>query len=376
MSVWPTMDFMDSISSGIGSKGGANPFSYLARSQAQGERDVQKQAFEEDSALALENQERLINFENTHTLSHQVAGARAAGLSPLAALSGKVNFAPAGSASSASSSSPKGGSETIAGIMQGVSSLSSARLMNSQAELNEIEANRLKHEDSGADEGLRNFAQGLIDSGTLSDSDKDYWQSVVDNPSQYNVGDYKAQKNFQDAVVQRSDAVAKIYANEYEKELNIAYLRGDVPKWMAQIKRSEFFELSSKIAEIKAQTLLLDSNRDLNSIKSKELVAQINKLIKEAASIYHSDNVQLWKDGDFEALSVKVGEIALDAASKYLGFKGLSKSIRTAKDIPSSDFKPSIPKGIGSDGRKALTSKQAKYWAAERQRQLNGFPRF
>lgn len=296
----------------------------------------------------------------------QVSGALAAGLSPLSVVGDSVGSVSTNASTKGVDLKHNSSENSLAEI----TGLSNARLMNSQAKLNEIEANRLQHEDDGADVGLRNFAQGLIDSGTLSESDKQYWQSVVDNPSQYNVGDYKAQKNFQDVVVQRSDAVAKVYSNEFEKELNIAYLRGDVPKWMANIKRSEFFELSAKIAEIKAQTLLLDSNRDLNSVKSKELVAQINKLINEANSIYHSDNVQLWKDKDFEALSVKVGEIALDAAAKYVGFKGLSKSIRKADELPSNSN--SVPrKGIDSYGRKALSSSKAKAWAAERQRQLN-----
>lgn len=334
MSIWPTMDFMDSISSGIGSKGGANPFSYLARSQAQGERDVQKQAFAEDAALALENQEKLINFENTHTLSQQVAGARAAGLSPLAALSGKVNFAPAGSASSASSSSPKGGSETIAGIMQGVSTLLSQRLVKAQADnlFSQTVGQDIKNQheldkDAAIQANLRRMFAKLEDRYKDNPKMLEGLKELGSSDMSASFGSLQGMREFVKLNGEMSQNAKDMAQNKFEKLLYREMTKNEAFKDKAQMPRLEFERMAQEIYKaaqeiVNLRLQALNIAQDTSTKKSQESLnyETIEKLAQEITSIYHGDYAAMWKNDDYSAMFIKLAAEATQSAASAAGF--------------------------------------------------------
>lgn len=191
-------------------------------------------------------------------------------------------------------------------------------LLQEQAREKRIDNNRKANEDSGAYQAMRSYAEAkLLDIPDTEENRgvRSYWRYVLNrDPESFNAGDINAEMRFKDLVTRDVDTTANAIKKSYENGLWKAYEAGKMPQLDINMKKAEIQKLFSVIGNLEANTLLLSSETALNRDKAKEIQANTEKLLKEAASIYHGDVSALWENKDYDALFAQLAKTALQTA--------------------------------------------------------------
>lgn len=309
---------------------------------------------------------------------NMVQSYKMAGLNP--ALLEGGSFSPSiGSSPSVNHSAPQMSAPDIAALNL---SDANARLANAEADKAETEANRMKHEDNGANSVLKSTAERILNDSAhpLSDNDRAYWESVKTSAEKgnFNLGDVQSQHNLENLIQNHSKTFDEVYSKLYSEKLMKAYLAGNVPETMAKMKEGEFKQLALTLGKISAETQKLNSDMSLNVAKQREIEANIQKLLAEAKSIYHGDIAEMWNASDYIALASKFGYETLQSVIGYAGMGKVAKAVTASRGV-SPQMKNSVLGRLAKSSKPLLSkeelskiSKNAHSWASRRQSQLRG----
>ena len=292
--------------------------------------------------------------------SKAVAGYQMAGFSPLSALGQSMTMpvTTSGNAPSMPVSSPSHGGANPLEIAQ-------LRLVDAQTKKQEIENARMINEDEGSAEAVKSFYEAkLRDNPNMSPEQRAYFESVLERPdSSFNVGDIRAQNNFREMVTKDVDMVANAIKKDYENYLWQAYKSGQMPYLEVSKNKHEIDKLIADIAQVEANTVLAIYNTALVPHQAEKLDAETKKAIAEANSIYNGDIVSLWKNKDYEALTVNAVREVLRGLGEYAkaktfgkALKGSDKSSKASNDVVGSSVMDSA-KSSAQSVAKTATSK-------------------
>lgn len=296
-------------------------------------------------------QRKNIAFANSQTMrmqaqsdlmrpTNQATGFQKAGFSPLAML-GNAMSAPV--SSSVSAPSPSNGPADT----NSLSELAQAKLMLAQADKTETEANRMHSEDSGSAQAIKSYAEAkLRDNPDMSDENRAYWESILERDDKsFNVGDINSEMKFQELVTKDVDTTANAIRKNYENFMWNAYLSGQMPYLEISKNKAEVRKLIGELANIEANTLLTSANTLMTPNIMKKIDSETAKNIVEANAIYHGDLVSLFKNGDYQALLVRAGEMAVKGLIDYGVYRGAGKVLKSglsANSAKSSTLKDSL----------------------------------
>ena len=280
-------------------------------------------------------QRRNIAFANAQTMrmqqesdlsrpTNQATGFQNAGFSPLAML-GNTMSAPV--SSSLSAPSPSNGPADTHSLTE----LAQAKLMMAQADKTETEANRMHSEDNGASQALKTYAEAkLRDNPDMSDENRAYWESVLERDDKsFNVGDINSEMKFKELVTKDVDTTSNAIRKNYENFMWNAYLQGQMPYLEISKNKAEVKKLIGELANIEANTLLTTANALMTPNIMKKIDSETAKNIVEANAIYHGDIVSLFKNGDYQALLVRAGEMALKGLIDYGVYRGAGRMLKS-----------------------------------------------
>lgn len=287
----------------------------------------QNRDFRRNTRFANSESMRMQRESDLSRPSNQVQGFQNAGFSPLASI-GSIGATPVTSSSVAmpvprGAASPSG--STLLEIEQ-------AKNLASQTEKQNILNNRMKNEDSGAYQAIKNYADAHLKQTNLSASDRSYWEGVKERPaSSFNVGDINAEMNFKNLVTKNVDATANAIKKNYENYLWTAYKNGDKALLDLNLQEAQLGKLFSEIANIETNTLLQSMEVQLKPHEAQKLDSEVARNLAEAQATYHGDIAALWKNGDFQALLAKGGtevlNTALQVAASRVGGLGYAAKI-------------------------------------------------
>lgn len=324
-------------------------------------------------------QRKNIAFANSQTMrmqaqsdlsrpTNQSTGFQKAGFSPLAML-GNTMSAPV--SSSLSVPSPSNGPADTGSLLE----IEQAKNLAVQTEKQTILNNRMKSEDEGANQALKEYATAKLKDSNLSASARAYWESIQDRPaSSFNVGDINAEMNFKNLVTKDVDTTANAIKKNYENYLWKAYKSGDKALLDLNLQEAQLGKLFSEIANIETNTLLQSMEVQLKPHEMQKLDSEVARNLAEAQATYHGDIAALWKNGDFQALLAKGGtevlKTALQVAASRLGglgyaaklsteARGLLKNGRSASSAKTSELKENLSKAQKKNARiKAYVEKR------------------
>lgn len=292
-----------------------------------------------------------------------VEGYKRAGLSPALAANG--NFSPAQAPSAPSSPM---GSVAAPSVAASVMELSQAKLLDAEARKANAEADRMEHEDSGANNVIKSFAERVLNDSAhdMSPDDVAYWESVKRQASEgdYNVGDIDSQHRLENLIQNHTQTFDSVYSHLYQERLMQAYLSHEVPEVMANMREGEFKQLALVMGKLSAETLKINSDVVLNTAKEREIEANIQKLLAEAKSIYHGDISAMWQAGDYSAL---LSKLTYDTAQSLIGFAGMGKVAKALNAGQRVAGSPTMQRSVlmNVDRQVNLSRKQysARQWA-------------
>lgn len=309
-------------------------------------------------------QRKNIAFANSQTMrmqaqsdlmrpTNQSTGFQKAGFSPLAMLGNSMS-APVSSSLSAPSPS-NGPADT-----QSLSELAQAKLMLAQADKTETEANRMHSEDSGSAQALKSYAEAkLRDNPDMSDENRAYWESILERDDKsFNVGDINSEMKFKELVSKDVDTTANAIRRNYENYMYQAYERGEMPYLEISKNKAEVKKLIAELANIEANTLLTSVNTLMKPNEMKKIDSETAKNIVEANAIYHGDLVSLFKNGDYQALLVRAGEMALKGLIDYGVYRGAGKVLKSGLNANSAKS-TTLKDSLDSFGAKASKQTQS-----------------
>lgn len=301
---------------------------------------------------------------------NQTEGFKKAGFSPLAAL-GSVNSSPVTS-SNVAMPAPKGSTSPSGST---ILELEQAKNLAAQTEKQNILNDRMKNEDEGANQALKEYATAKLKDSDLSASARAYWESVKERPAgSFNVGDINAEMNFKNLVTKDVDTTANAIKKDYENYLWKAYKSGDKAFLDLDLQEAQLGKLFSEIANIETNTLLQSMEVQLKPHEMQKLDSEVARNLAEAEATYHGDIAALWKNGDFQALLAKGGAEVLNtalqvaasrlgglgyAANVSAGARGLLKNGRFASSAKTSELKENLSKAQKKNARiKAYVEKR------------------
>ena len=309
-------------------------------------------------------QRKNIAFANSQTMkmqaksdlsrpTNQSAGFQKAGFSPLAML-GNVMSAPV--SSSVSAPSPSNGPVGT----DDLSELAQAKLMLAQADKTQTEADRMHNEDEGSAESIKSYAEAkLRDNPDMRSEFKAYWQSVLERDDKsFNLGDVNSQMKFQELITKDVDTTANAIRKNYENYMWNAYLSGQMPYLEISKNKAEVKKLIGELANVEANTLLTTANTLMTPNMMKKIDSETAKNIVEANAIYNGDIVSLFKNGDYQALLVRAGDMALKGLIDYGAYRGAGKVLKSglsANSAKSSTLKNTLD-SFGSKASKQTQS--------------------
>lgn len=256
---------------------------------------------------------------------NNVEGLKMAGLSPAMLDDGK--FSPAGATSAPNMGASPTQSHALAGMMAAIQARQAdaqTKLIEEQARGKQLENDDFENENASVDEGVRRIADEKSKDMTLSEEERNYWQTVLDNPRMFSAGSLRGFDKTLSAMHNDADLFQKRFVNGFEREMIEAKRDYNVPEWLAKMPEREFREISVKIGNLMADTTLKSHQSALTTSQARKIDAEISKILQELKNLYHADPASMWENGDFKAL-----------IGTYLD-KFLNKGIEVAGDVAAS----------------------------------------
>lgn len=234
---------------------------------------------------------------------NNVEGLKMAGLSPAMLDDGK--FSPAGATSAPNMGASPTQSHALAGMMAAIQARQAdaqTKLIEEQARGKQLENDDFENENASVDEGVRRLAEEKSKDMSLSEDERNYWQSVQDNPRMFSAGSLRGFDKTLSAMHNDTDLFQKRFVNGFERELIEAKRENNVPEWLAKMPEREFREISAKIGNLMADTTLKSHQAALTTSQARKIDAEISKILQELKNLYHADPASMWENGDFKAL--------------------------------------------------------------------------
>lgn len=302
-----------SVLAGVGASAAGSYVNYKMQESLM---DKSNEQYNENSKLAYLRQRRMA--EDSTPLA--VMGMREAGLNP-SSLSEPMA---AGSVSSV----PYGNTPQAPSVSVAQDALLAAQVdnVNAQTEKTRVETQNLEDENATADVNLRRHFQSLLDDPNISADDRKFYQSIVENSSNYSAGSLKGLKDYFALRKDATDTLFNDFDKQYKKMVLDANIRNDVPEWLSKLPQEQFNEVVQKIGNIQANTLLLASEAALNSDKADKLRAEIQKDYAEMKHVYHQDWSSMWENKDYWSLFMGFTEKVLPAIVQGAAFGKAFKS--------------------------------------------------
>ena len=216
--------------------------------------------------------------------------------------------------------------------------------------------------DKTMDSQMRELYKVRASDMSLPEYQREYWQALADSPEQYTRGTLEAQREFSTYLNQ---------LDEYQKEQVLRALVKEITK--RQLNDNEVLDALTSAPVAQQKQMIADTADKWSSKKwrdwQRENLGPIQEelLGTESAVKKHSDFVGMIEDGNYFGAAMSLLPTFLmsfgTAAVYSKMLKGASKATRAAPDVTSNGTPIKYPKGVSSNGKKALSQNDAEVWA-------------
>lgn len=328
------------------------------------DRDLQKKDFENTKALN-EQMSQLAQIARQSNMGDVVAGAQAAGISPLAAI-GQSFSGPATSSAGSHGSSMR--SERLLNSAGQLASLAQAGLLVSERKGQDIANKRMESEDNSVNSALNQFkleietreAQGKevnpVDSALAHALDGLQMNEVLD------AGTLQGMENYLNVYGLNYQVLADNMSNSLRAIVDKSLADDkDIPKAKINEVKRKATLLMSEITNLSANTTLLQSQKRLTDEQILHVRKQVKHLEQTIKSMQDSDDVWLWKNDRLGFWIKNATTAAHGALNAVAGGGAIGLASRMARGAERS-VQSSVNR---KDYRQSNHSKQSKYLPAK-----------
>lgn len=315
-----------------------------------------------------------------------VRGAKASGLSPLAAVgapSGSMTPTAAAAKGVNMSHSPSGGDSLseLAGLQASIRSLN-AKANKDEAEAGTAERNnqRMDDADATAQANLQRMFADLEKKYKDNPEKLEAIKTLGSSDMSASVGTLEAMRNFSNLSAEMPSNLRRISEENFTKALYDEMMRNEAFKDKAKMSKLEFehmaqeiYKQAQEIVNLRLQALNIAQDTSTKESQQDLNYATIEKLSQEVINLYHGDWASMWKNKDYSSMFIRLAAESTKTAAAGAGYAvgsrvvpgGRANGAKLLNDGLNKAKKQTdvFKKGISSNGSKALSPQAAHQWS-------------